>query len=66
MIVDSLLANEAAEDAAQRMRKDATTRFYSPATAAYRLEDGSLPERPEAPSVSALRPLAPVTVAARC
>lgn len=65
MIVDTLLENEAAEDAALRMRKDATTRFYSPATAAYRLEDGSLPERPEAPSTSPLRPLAPETVTAR-
>lgn len=65
LIVGTLLEAEASEDAAQRLHKDATTRFYSPATAVYQLEDGSLPARPEAPPVGSLRPLAPSTVAAR-
>lgn len=65
LIVGTLLEAEASEDAAQRLHKDATTRFYSPATAAYQLADGSLPARPEAPPVGSLRPLAPSTVAAR-
>ncbi|WP_440534255.1 tyrosine-type recombinase/integrase [Variovorax sp. YR566] len=64
-IVGTLLADEAAKDAKQRMLKDKTVRVYSPVSFVYELADGSLPEHPAAPPVPLLRPLPPATVAAR-
>lgn len=64
-IVETLLHEDSAEDAAQRMNKDRAARVYGPITVAYELADGTLPERPEAPTVSPLKPLAPEIVATR-
>lgn len=64
-IVQTLLAQEMARDAAQRIDKTGSTRVHAGVSVAYAYEDGSLPERPTVQPISVLKPLDPKTVANR-
>ena len=64
-IVDTLLAQEVARDAAQRLDKTGSTRVHADVSVAYANDDGTLPERPPVMPVSVLKPLDSKTVANR-
>ncbi len=64
-ILDALMAEEVAMDAAQRMDKTRTHSVHGGVTVGYAMADGALPERPPVPPVSPLHPNAPHVVTGR-